>query len=853
MAEERPVRPRRAGSVIRAILGFIGRIIFIVFTLALTGACTAAIFSVIFMDYVDERLRPTLAVDLDSYVMDQTSIIYYRDPRLTDNGNDGWVEDQVLHGEENRILVSFDQIPAAMWQAAVAIEDHRFLEHEGVDWYRTAGAVLNTFTGERDTFGGSTITQQVLKNITKDNDPYIIRKVREIFRALDFEKDHTKEEILELYLNTIYFGKGCYGVQTAANFYFGKDVSELDAAECACLIAITNNPSMYGPMYDIVVKVRGDDGEIIESTPRAMNKQRQENILWRMYDPELGLCFLTEEEYVAARDEELQFIERGRSTAEDVAAAEAEAAGKSPYYSWFVDQIIKDVAADLVSAGIAKENDGVNQLIRGGYRIYSTMDPTIQEKADAVYRNRKNLDVTSRDGQPMCSAITILEPSTGYIRAIVGDMGEKPGNRVWSFADDPHQVGSSIKPLTCYVPALNSGAITPASALDDYPVMTLNGSPWPRNTPAGYGGITTVKTGVRKSINTIAVRTLQALGLENSYLYATENMKLNLVPEDLALAPLAMGGLTRGLSTIEMAAAYGAIANKGVYNKPKTYSRVEDAEGRIVLDNRGEGKVIMKETTAYFMTDMLESAVQSGTGTPAQIEGMHVAGKTGTTSDNYDRYFVGYTPYYVAAVWAGYKSNARINYSGNPAVDMWKKVMGWVHDGLPDKEFPRPDGIVTVQVCQDSGLLATSACRNEIRGNRVISVEMAAGTEPTETCELHVTRKYCRAGKCLAGNSCPSSSTTYIGLLSVRRENYGSGVYAEDSPYTTSGIRGTCSVHTGSRSSSSSRNTSSSSRSGSSSSSSSNERTSGGGSAPSAPEPDPEPQFSTSGQAPEGT
>ena len=255
--------------------------------------------------------------------------------------------------------------------------------------------------------------------------------------------------------------------------------------------------------------------------------------------------------------------------------------------------------------------------------------------------------------------------------------------------------------------------------------MSYNDSPWPKNTPAGYGGMTTVKTGVRRSLNTIAVRTLQALGIENSYAYATEKLHLNLVPEDADLSPLAMGGLTRGLSTIEMAGAYGAIANGGVFNKPRTYLRVEDSEGNVVLDNSPEGEVVMREATAYFMTDMLHSAVESGTATPAQFSGMHIAGKTGTTSDNFDRYFVGYTPYYVAAVWAGYKSNARINYSGNPAVDMWKKVMEKVHAGLEDKEFEKPaTGIVTVQVCQDSGLLPGRACRAEVRGNRIISVEV---------------------------------------------------------------------------------------------------------------------------------
>ena len=797
------IRAARMGREVRRGLLTVARLIgwtfFLLFTLALIGVCTTGIFAKIFLTYVDTSLRPTLAVNLDDYTMDQTSIIYYHDNTVEENG--GWVEDQRLHGQENRIVVPYSEIPKAMVQATVAIEDERFYEHQGVDWRRTAGAVVNTLVGNRAVFGGSTITQQVLKNITEDNDPYINRKIREIFRALEFEKDHSKEEIMELYLNTIYFGKGCYGVQTAAQYYFGKDCRDLTVAECACLIAITNNPSRYGPMYNITIRLENADGTITETTPREENKRRQELILWQMYSPDVGLCYLTESQYLAAKAEELQFIER-TGTAAELAAAQAAAEGKSQYNSWFVDQVIREVSADLAAAMNIEQDSALKLLYRMGYRIYTTMDPKVQAIADAVYLDRSNLDITSRDGQQIRSAITIMDPSTGNIVAICGDIGPKEGNLVWSFASDPHQVGSSIKPLTCYAPALEVGVITPATALDDYPVMKLEGSAWPKNTPAGYAGMTTVKNGVRVSKNTIAVRTLQLLGIENSFAFATEKLHLNLISNeqdaahnDMALSPLAMGGLTRGLTTIEMAGAYGAIANSGVYNKPKTYLRVEDSQGRIVLDNTGPGETVMRETTAWFMTDMLVTAIESGNASPAKFDGMHIAGKTGTTTDNFDRYFVGYTPYYVASVWTGFKSNAQINYSGNPAVTMWKKVMEQIHAGLEDKPFEKPENdIVTVQVCQDSGLLATSACRNEVRGNRTITVEMEAGTEPTETCGIHVFRKWCRAGHCIATRNCPRSSTTSVGLMQLERKSY-SGVYASDAAYTTSGVRTTCSVH----------------------------------------------------------
>ena len=315
------------------------KVVFILGTVLLVGICTVAMLAGLFMMYVRTTLAPTLEVNADDYTMNLSSIIYYQD---RDTGD--WVEYQTVYGTENRIWVDYEQIPDALWQAAVAIEDHRFFEHNGVDWTRTASATLNFFTGSRATFGGSTLTQQVLKNMTGDDGNTINRKVREIFRALEFEKNYTKQEILEMYLNTIYLGQGCYGVQTASEFYFGKDVSELDPAECACLIAITNNPSLYGPMSTITIT--REDGSTV--TPRELNKERQEMILTRMAGGNddvgvTGLTYLTEEEAEAAKAEELHFTD-GTTSAQDIVT---EATGGANVNSWFVDQVLRDVSADL--------------------------------------------------------------------------------------------------------------------------------------------------------------------------------------------------------------------------------------------------------------------------------------------------------------------------------------------------------------------------------------------------------------------------------------------------------------------------------------------------------------------------
>lgn len=763
---------RRQGKGGRGVFFWLG-------TLCLVGICTVAMIGFIFMQYVHTTLAPTLQVDADDYTMEESSIIYYHDDEVMEN--DGWVEYQAIHGAVNRVWVDFEEMPDALWQAAVAIEDHRFFEHNGVDWKRTIGATVNMFIGMKNTFGGSTITQQMLKNMTEDDDGTVNRKVREIFRALEFEKNNTKWDILELYLNMIYLGKGCYGVQTAAQFYFGKDVSELSVAECASLIAITNNPSLYGPMYNVTYT--RDDGTTI--TPRELNKQRQENIIDRMAGVDTGLTYLTEEEAEAAKAEVLQFTD-GTTDADDIVA---KATGGIKINSWFVDQVIWDVSKDLADALDISEKEARILINSSGYRIYTTMDLEIQEIAESVYEDRSNLDVTSRSGQQLQSGITIMDPYTGDIVAIVGKVGEKMENLGFSCATARRQPGSSIKPLTVYAPAIEAGAVNQGTTFDDYPVQLMEDSPWPKNSPNKYRGWTSVRTGVQHSINTIAVQTLQAVGTAEAFAFATEKLNMGLVAEDMDISPLGMGGLTYGLSTVEMAAAYSAFVNSGIYTEPRTYVRVEDADGNVILENENESHVAMKESTAYLMNDMLKNAVNAGTGTSAKFSGMTIAGKTGTTTSNKDRYFVGYTPYYVAAVWTGYEEPENISYSGNPAITMWKKVMQQVHADLPNKDFERPaEGLETVTVCADSGLLCTDACHADVRGDRAISVVVAAGTAPTESCTLHVFKDYCSEGKCLATEFCPTASVTQIALLDYVREDYGAGIVAEDNLYTVGGL-----------------------------------------------------------------
>lgn len=770
---------------------------FVVRTVLLIGILSGAMIGGIFMYYVKTTLTPTLDVNADDYTMNLSSIIMYEDK------NTGkWDELQTIYGEENRIWVDYDQIPEGMWKAAVAIEDQRFFKHNGVDWKRTAGATANLFLHTSSTYGGSTITQQLLKNMTGDNDGTVNRKVREIFRALEFEKKYSKEEILELYLNTIYLGQTCYGVQTAAQFYFGKDVKDLSVAECASIIAITNNPSLYGPMSTVVITDK-DTGA--KKTAREMNKSRQENILREMKDQGL----IDESTYNEAVSETLQFTDGSVSAQELVAAENAEKSNGAVtgVNSYFVDQVILDVSNDLAKElGITAKEARI-KLYNGGYTIYSTVDPHIQEIAESVYENRSNLDVTSSSGQQLQSGITIVDPSTGNVVAMVGKVGVKDRNLGWNYATGNRQCGSAIKPVTVYSPALDAGVITMASTFDDYPVRLLNDNPWPKNSPVGYKGWTTLASGVANSVNTVAVQTVEKLGISNSFTFATEKMNLDLVADDINTASLGLGGLTNGVSTEEMAAAFAVFPNGGVYNSPRLYIKVEDADGNVILDNETDTHVAVKETTAYFMNELLQGVMNGGTASRYKLSGMASAGKTGTTSDNYDRYFVGYTPYYSAAVWCGYDNNERISYSGNPAASMWNKVMQKIADEQENKSFPKPSsGLVTVSVCADSGLLVTDACAADLRGSRVRQVTVATGTAPVESCNLHKFYDYCTEGKCLATEFCPPASDTQVGLLDYTRTDYGPNIVANDNAYLISSFRTlledgtaqlpTCPVHT---------------------------------------------------------
>ncbi len=765
----------------RTRAGTVGRV---VGTIGLIGLLTCVLLACFASVYIKTVIMPQSKITLVDFTMDLTTTMYYTDK---DTGEDKQL--QTFHGTENRTWVSYADIPTNMVNAAVAIEDKRFYDHGGVDWIRTAKGVINMFTG-KDIQGGSTITQQLIKNITTDDEVTVKRKITEIFRALEFEKNYSKDEILEWYLNYINLGGGCYGIYSASYYYFGKPVQELSLAECASIVSITNNPSLYNPYLHV-----------------DYNKSRQELVLDCMC--EQGK--ITQEECDAAKAEKLNFVK-----GEDEIAS-------GNMYSWFEEQVISDVINDLVDTYDYDRTYAFDLFYSGGLEIYTTVDPKVQAAVENVYYDQANIDYTSKSGQKMQSAITIIDNATGNVVGMAGGVGQKASNRGWNMATDTkRQPGSSIKPLTVYSPALELGRISPGTVIDDYPYTVLNGNPWPRNSDNRYKGLTTVYNALTNSVNTVAVRIVaDYLTPQVSFDFAETRYHItslednlvvgNQVKNDIGLSQMALGGLTSGVNTLEMAAAYTVFPNEGVYTKPRTYTKVLDSKGNVLLDNESESEVAIKETTAFYMNYMLKNVVASGTGTAAAFSGMTIAGKTGTTTDNYDRWFVGYTPYYTAAVWSGYATAEKMNTSGNPSVVMWRKVMSQIHEGLENKSFSTPNSIVSVSYCMDSGLLPSDDCLLDPRGSRVTKGYFIQGEDvPTEYCTLHTTVRVCKDcpildadGKetglyHLAGPNCPESSIITESLLNYTREAVGNAT-AEDSKYLLSYTEaaGQCTVHTG--------------------------------------------------------
>lgn len=632
---------------------------------------------------------PVFNLTEEKYSQNQTSFIYGYDS----DGNQ--VELTRLHGEENRIWVNLDDMSPHLKDAFIAIEDQRFEKHHGVDWIRTIGVIVKPSNSGQ---GGSTITQQLIKNLTDEKDVTIVRKFNEILSALNLERNYSKDEIIEAYLNTIYLSEGCYGVKTAAETYFGKDVSDLNIAECASITAITQFPGKYDPLRK-----------------PENNRQRQLRILEEM----LSQGFITQEEYDEAVAYEMVFTNSENYQGSQVSDSES-GSNENKIDSYYVDYVVKTVLEDLQKMGYT-ERKAKSLLYGGGLKIYTAVDFDVQNALEDVYENYKRMPDETVQG-----AMVVMNYE-GRVLGLVGGTGEYSGSLELNRAFQSYrQPGSSIKPLSVYGPAfeksLNDDSIDIywSTLIDDRPLKEVNGKMWPTNEGGGYSGAkTTIQKGIANSLNTISARTLDMIGVDYAYDYITNRFHISsLSAADCDYAPLATGSLTEGVSVLEMTAAYAAFGNGGAYYQPYCYYKIEDSQGNVLIetDAASTKEQALTESTGWLMNKILQTVMTSGTGRSYKISGVECFGKTGTTTDSKDRWFVGGTPEYVAAVWYGYDMPKEIVYrlSSNPAGTIWETVMNEIYDvkGKDVTEFPEYDGIVQKSYDSSNGLLTNYSSGN---------------------------------------------------------------------------------------------------------------------------------------------
>ena len=651
-----------------------------------------------------------------------------------------------LSGNDNRKIIKLDQMPENLKDAYVAIEDERFYSHNGIDFKRTAGAIVKyAASGGNATFGGSTITQQLVKNITQEKDRSgmagIMRKVKEWAKAYQIERMISKDQILELYLNIIFVGgnKSNLGVEVGAEYYFNKPASELSLAECAFMAGINNSPNKYNPYGET------DHTELI--------KTRTKTVLYKM----LQLGKIDQSEY----DEAVAQVEEGLKFEQSNALG--------TMYSYHTDATIAQVIEDIAKEKEISKSLATTYVYSSGLTIYSTQDTEIQNKMNSVMvddsgsysRNSKLVE-----GATSQSAMVIIDNETGYVVGVVGGLGEKTESRGLNRAtQSPRQTGSSIKPLTSLIPAINEGVITAATIYDDTRAKFLNGTYNPKdyNTPKG---LISIRSAVTTSQNIPFVKVVSEITPAKSIEYLEKMGVTSLDHEKDGLAALSIGGFTNGITPLEMAGCYATIENNGVYRRPMFYSKVTDQNGNTILEGKQTTEQVFSEQAAYVIKNILQSVVKSGTATYCAINGMDVAAKTGTTNSNYDKWLCGFTNYYTAACWYGFDKNEEVTGSTNVAGRIWDAVMTKVHSGLESSRFEKPSGIVSATICKASGKRATSKCTD------TYSEIFVEGTVPGE-CDAHAnSAEICEATGLLANEYCPNKVTKYYSYT-VEKERLG--------------------------------------------------------------------------------
>jgi penicillin-binding protein 1A len=696
----------------------------------LIGLALCIVGAGIVLGVISGIIDDTESISLDELeLLPQTSFLYDM------NGD----ELASLYDSQNRVMVDYEDIPQQTVNAIVAIEDERFFSHHGIDIKRTGAAIVSYIVNGGDsTYGGSTLTQQLVKNITSDNEKAWQRKIREWYRAISLETKLDKSQIFESYVNTIYYGDGCYGIEVASNHFFGKSVSELNIAESATIAAMIQSPELTNPY-------KSD-----EAKEKLM--ARKEVVLNKMKE----LSMITDEEYEIAMSYDIQF------KSVDVNASTTQ--------SYFVDAVVEAVIQDLMEQRNVSRGIALKMIYTDGYKIYTTQDPTVQAAVDSAFDN-SNIFYSDWDGGFMQGAMVVMDQSTGEVRGLIGGAGEKDGALTLNRATQTYrQPGSCMKPFGAYGPAFEKGVLSPGAGIDD--TQFTMGTWTPKNWYGSFYGYVTVREAILYSMNIPAARANLAVGDEDfAWNFAYNCGLTSLTEDDKTAASLGLGGVTKGFTVLQMANAYATIANNGYHVEPKLYTKVVDRNGNIVIDNtKVESKQVMKESTAYMLTSCLVS-VTSETDSVLGIQGTAVgavsikngtiqcAGKTGNTNNDYDRWFCGYTPYYTIACWTGYDENKEIGRGyPYPSTMLFNTVMNAICQDKESATFEEPSTVKKVELCRDSGKVATDACKADQRGSRVTTDYVAIDSIPTDTCTVHQFVNICSVTGKVASSACKSTS-----------------------------------------------------------------------------------------------
>lgn len=649
------------------------------------------------------------SIDLDDYSV--TTTILDKDGNSVGN----------LHAGENRVPVDYDEISPYALQALVAIEDQRFYSHNGIDPIRIGGAMIANMKAGGIVQGGSTITQQLVGLVFLDRtEKSYTRKLKEAILALQIEKECSKDEIITHYLNRAYFGGGAYGIEAASEYFFAKSASDLTVPEAATLAGCIQNPSKWSPI----------------GYPENALKRRN-----LVLDQMAECGFISQEEAQQYQATEIKLS--------DVRVTAKATDGAVPYQS-FINHVIEEA---LNALELGEEN--AKALYTGGYIIHTTMDPVVQKRMEEVFNNDANFPNTR-----IQAAMVVTDPSTGEIRGIMGGRHQQAARELNRATQSYRQPGSSFKPVAVYAPAFEAG-YGPGTVVDDYP-KDYNGHVF-QNSNRTYNGLVTIRKGIVSSLNVVAVKTMEMTGIDTCYQFAKQLGFSKLTDQDRNLST-ALGGLTTGVSPLELAGAYGVFANNGVYIPPYAITKITNQNGKVLWEHKTEKTPVMSEQSAYLLTSCLTDAATSGTGSRAKVNGHQTAGKTGTTSDNKDAWFAGYTKHYVGVVWIGYDTPEKLGnnaFGGTLSAPIFSKVMNTIHQGLPAENFTAPSGISTVTIDTKSGLLASSNTPSEYVKNEMFNAKYV----PKSYSDVWVETQVCPVSGQKLGAGCPGPAATKVALV----------------------------------------------------------------------------------------